>query len=97
MVHLRVKVTPVHLKSLDCHLINQEAGGKRIYKPSPLYLSKAGIPPGKSDASGRDPALLQHQGFRPDAARCVRFPRWNSSLWLRARGNPGFGKGWCMD
>ena len=52
MVHLGVKVTPVHLKSLDCHLINQEAGGKRIYKPNPLYLSKAGIPPGKSDASG---------------------------------------------
>ena len=31
-------------------------------------------------ASGRGPALLQHQGFRPDAARCVRFPRWNSSF-----------------
>ena len=31
-------------------------------------------------ASGRDTSLLQHQGFRPDAARCVRFPRWNTSL-----------------
>ena len=31
-------------------------------------------------ASGRNTSLLQHQIFRPDAARCVRFSRWNSSL-----------------
>ena len=31
-------------------------------------------------ASGRNTSLLQHQGFRPDAARCVRFSRWNSSF-----------------
>ena len=43
--------------------------------------SIAGIPPGKSDASGRDTSSLQHQVFRPDAARCVRFSRWNSSLY----------------
>ena len=30
-------------------------------------------------ASGRDTSLLQHQVFRPDAARCVRFSRWNPS------------------
>ena len=29
-------------------------------------------------ASGRDTLSLEHQVFRPDAARCVRFSRWNS-------------------
>ena len=31
-------------------------------------------------ASGRNTSLLQHQLFRSDAARCVRFSRWNSSF-----------------
>ena len=55
--------------------------------------SIAGIPPGKSDVSGgigpRHISLLQHQVFRPDAARCVRFSRWNSSLsYTRVTPNP---------
>ena len=36
-------------------------------------------------ASGRDTSSLQHQVFRPDAARCVRFPQWNSSFRFRFR------------
>ena len=36
-------------------------------------------------ASGRDTSLLQHQVFRPDDTRCVRFSGWNSSLPYKAR------------
>ena len=37
---------------------------------------------GNRAASGRNTSLLQHQVFRSDAARCVRFSRWNSSFRL---------------
>ena len=45
-------------------------------------VSKAGIPPGKSDASGGigpRPTVTSTLGF---SARCVRFSRWNSSCWM---------------
>ena len=53
---------------------------KSLCRNNDFVIPKAGIPPGKSDASGQNRSLLQHQGVRPDAARCVRFPRWNSSF-----------------